>query len=293
MAQNDVNFLNKNNIDCTVEIDGENQRADLVITQPYGGSTDVVKQSNTKPWNDFYFVQANGVPTTTTAAVPTAGDTRILSVASVANISVGDWLGVFSGDVEDPTVERYYWAEVESINVLDLTMDILIDYTFPSGATVLSTTRNMATDGSVTEQVFAIQAGGGGGDLEIDISRVMLGALTDGTVNLGKFADIAGGLTRPFYLRVKENGVYRNKLAAKTNFDLALFAYDWQPFAAINPQEGQDGFVWRFSIGGEDKHDAVSRVSGGNIGSLEWVNQDALQTIVTLESVGANSEVTP
>ncbi len=293
MAENDVDFLTSNNIDCTVEKDGTKQRASLVVTQPLGGATDVVKQSNTKPWNDFYFVQANGAPTTLTAAVPTAGDTRILSVASVANISVGDWLAVFSGDVEDPDIERYYWAEVESINVLDLTMDTLIDYTFPDGAAVLSTTRNMAVDGSVTEQVFSIQAGGTGGDLEIDISRVMLGALTNDTVNLSRFADIIGGLTRPFYLRVKENGVYRNKMGAKTNFDLALMAFDWQPFAAINPQQGQDGMLWRFSIGGEDKHDAVSRVSGGNIGALEWIVQDDLSTIVVLESVGANSEVTP
>ena len=261
------------------------QPLDVTLTQD---PLDVVKQSNTKPWNDFYFVQANGAPTELTAAVPTAGDTRILSVASVANISTGDWLGVF-----DDATERYYWAFVESINGLDLTMDMLIDFTFPIGSTVLSTTRNMAVDGSVTPQIFAIQAGGAGGTLEIDISRVMLGCLTDDRVDLSKFADIVGGLTRPFYLRVKENGVYRNKMAAKTNFDLALFAYDWAPYTSVNPNQGQDGFNWRFSIGGEDKHDAVSRVSGGNIGSLEWVNQANLSTIVTLESVGANSEVTP
>ena len=117
--------------------------------------------------------------------------------------------------------------------------------------------------------------------------------MTDETVNLSRFADIVGGLVRPFYLRVKENGVYRNKLAAKTNFDLALFAFDWEPFAAINPNQGQDGFLWRFSIGGQDKHDAVSRVSGGNVGSLQWVVQSPLQTLVVFESVGANSEVTP
>lgn len=254
-----------------------------------GVGLDVVKQSNTSPWNDFYFVQANGAPTTLTAAVPSAGDTRELSVASIANISIGDWLGVFSSASGE---ERYYWAEVQDINGLVLTMQTLIDFPFDIGSVVLSTTKNMAVDGSVTPQVFSIQAGGAGGDLAIDISRVMMACLCDSAVDLSKFADIVGGLPRGLYLRVKENGVYRNKMIAQTNFQLAGFAYDWTPFSASNPQQGQDGFTWRFSLGGEDKHDAVSRVEGGNIGTLEWVVQDNLSTIVDLESVGANSEVT-
>ncbi len=267
----------------------ENGKKAMAVTGG-GVGLDIVRQSNTSPWNDFFFVQANGAPTTTTAAVPTAGDTRLLTVASVANISVGDWIGVFSAGT---TAERYYWAAVEAINGLVLTMDTLIDYTFPIGATVLSTTKNMAVNGSVTPQVFAIQAGGAGGKLEIDISRVMLSCLTVGVVNLSTFGDIVGGIARPMFLRVKENGVYRNKLGAKTNAELALFAYDWSPYATINPQQGQNGFLWRFSIGGEDKHDAVSRVSGGNIGSLEWVVQSDQSSITSMESVGANSEVTP
>lgn len=271
--------------------DDDDDDAGQIVVSTTENTIDTVKQSNISPWNDFYFVQANGAPTTLTVAVPTAGDTRILSVASVANISVGDWIGLFSGAPGEQ--ERYYWASVESINVLDLTMDTLIDFTFAIGSVVLSTTKNMAVDGSITPQVFAIQAGGGAGDLSIDISRVMLGLLCTDTVDLSKFGDIVGGLTRPMYLRVKENGVYRNKLSVKNNFDLALFAFDWNPFSTINPQQGQNGFLWRFSIGGEDKHDAVSRVSGGNIGSLEWIVQSDLTTQITIESVGANSEVTP
>ena len=104
---------------------------------------------------------------------------------------------------------------------------------------------------------------------------------------------ISGGLVRPLYLRVKENGVYRNKIMCKTNYDLAKFAYDWQAYQATNPNQGQNGFNWRFSLGGEDKHDSVSRVEGGNIGTLEWVIQSDLTSILLLESVGANSEVTP
>jgi hypothetical protein len=270
---------------------GKRAVASVNLGSAPGTSLDVVRQSNTKPWNDFYFVQANGAPTILTVPVPSAGNTRILTVASVATISVGDWLGVFSGD--ETGLERYYWAEVLAVDGLNLTMQTLIDYPFPAGATVISTTKNMAVDGSVTPQVFSIQAGGPGGDLAIDISRVMMAALTSGTVDLSKYADIAGGLTRGHYLRVKENGVYRNKIVVQSNYDLAKFAYDWNAFSASNPNQGQNGFTWRFSLGGEDKHDAVTRVEGGNIGTLEWVVQDDLSTITVLESVGANSEVTP
>lgn len=272
----------------------EDDEAQIIVDEIGGtaiipGVNESSLQDNTSPWNDFYFVQANGAPTTLTAAVATAGDTRLLTVASITNISIGDWLGVFSGAVEGE--ERYYWAEVVDINGLVLTMQTLIDYTFPIGSTVLSTTKNMAVDGSVTPQVFSIQAGGGSGDLAIDISRVMMGSLTDTSVSLAEFADIPA-LTNGIFLRVKENGVYRNKMIARTNYDLAKFAYDWAPYAATNPNQGQDGFNWRFSLNGQDKHGAVSRVFGGNIGTLEWVIQDDLTDILLLESVGANHEVT-
>lgn len=287
MAKGDIDYLTDNNTDCTIEdIHGNHQRGSVVAV---ANNIEAVTQSNVSPWNDFYFSQANGAPTTLTEAVPTAGDTRELTVASIATISIGDWLGVFSGDTGNG--ERYYWAEVLDINGLVLTMQTLIDYPFPVGAVVLSTTKNMAVDGSVTPQVFSIQVGGPGGDLAIDISRIMMAALTATSVNLAKFADLPA-LTNGIYLRVKENGVYRNKMIARTNYDLAKFAYDWEPYLAINPQQGQDGFNWRFSLGGEDKHGAVARVEGGNIGTLEWVIQDDLTDITLLESVGANSEVT-
>ncbi len=252
-----------------------------------------IPQDNTSPWNDFYFVQQIGtIPTTLTAAVPdpVATPSRILSVASIADISIGDWIGLFSGVAGE---ERYYWAEVMDIVGLDLEMQTLIDYPFPIGAIVISTTKNMAVDGSVTPQVFSIQAGGLAGILEIDITRVMMAALCENPVNLGTFVDIAGGLTRGQYMRVKENGVFRNKGIYRTNFDLKKFAFDWDPFQAINPNQGQDGMGWRFSINGMDKHGAVARVSGGNIGTLQWVIQDNEATITLLESVGANHEVTP
>jgi len=252
-----------------------------------------IKQDNTSPWNDFYFSQANGPPTTLTSPIVSVSgeylDTYVISVASVANISVGDWLGVFSGMPGD---ERYYWSEVLAINTLDLTMITPVDYPFPIGATILSTTKEMAVDGSVTPQTFAIQAGGAGGSLEIDISRVMMACLADSAVSLAEFADIPV-LTRGMFIRVKENGVYRNKMIARSNFDLAQFAFDWEPYAALNPQQGQDGFNWRFSLNGDDKHGAVSRVSGGDIGTLQIIVQDDLTDIASIEAVGANSEVTP
>ncbi len=250
---------------------------------------DVKIQNQFTPFNDFYFIQANGAPTTLTSAIsdPESAPTRFIDVASVVNISIGDWLGIFSGSIGS---ERYYFAEVMDINVLQLEMQTLIDYPFPIGAVVLSTTRDMNVDGSVTPQIFQIQAGSPTGKLAIDITRVLVECQTASAVDLSKFGDIIGGLTYGMYLRSKENGTFRNKAIIRLNSEFGLFALDWKPFATTNPVQGQDGFLWRFTINGPDKHGVTNRIIG-NINTLHWVIQDNQTAINLLRSVGANYEV--
>lgn len=277
-------------------VKAENGKTALAITDP-GVPLPVERVDQTTPWNDFFFVQQNGVPTALTVAVPgsiieprSVDVTRLLTVASVANISIGDWIGLFSGPGDPEDLERYYWSHVTDINGLVLTMGTLIDFPFQIGAPVISTTKNMNVDGSVTPQIFSIQAGGVGGDLEVDITRTLVSSLTASEISLAEFCDIPA-LANGMYLRVKENGTYRNKCIIQKNSDFLLYGYDWKPFAATNPSHGQDGLAWRFSQNGDDKHGAVSRISGGDIGSLQWVVQDDLRLITSLESVGANHEV--
>lgn len=254
----------------------------LLMIDQTNGSVDIFRQDQTTPFNDFYFIQAIGSPTTLTAQATVSS--RFVDVASVASISAGDWLGIFD---TSSGVNRYYWAKVIAIVGLTLELQTLIDYPFPANSYVVSTTKDMNVNGSVTPQVFEIRSGG---NLAIDITRIMLACQTTAAVDLSKFGDIAGGLTYGMYLRAKENGTFRNKLIIRSNFDFAKFAYDWTPFAAANPIQGQDGFNWRFTLNGDDKHGVVNRAIG-TVNTLQWVIQDDLTSLELLQAVGANHEV--
>lgn len=245
---------------------------------------DVFIQDQTTSFNDFYFTQEIGQ---TTLTAPTVIDNRIINVTSIANISIGDFLLIVSGVSGE---DRFYEGVVLDIDTLEVEMDNPLDFAFDSGDTVVSRTKEMNVDGSVTPQVFEIRAGSGpGSDLQIDITRIMMTAITDDAVDLSKFADIADGLTRGLLLREGGN-IKKNKWNIKTNRDLTAFAYDWNPFAATNPAQGVDGFGWRYSLGGQDKHGVTKRIIG-NTQTLEVIVQDNLVSVAQFDMLGANHEV--
>jgi hypothetical protein len=252
---------------------------------------DVMVSDQVTPFNDFYFLQAIGAPTTLTAATlvedpPTTPGT-IISVASVTNISIGNLLVIVSGISGE---ERFYIGEVIAINALDVTLDNPMDFAFQIGDSVVSTTRDLNVNGSITPQVFEIRAGGAGSTIQLDITRLIMQCLTDTPVDLSKFGDIAGGLTYGMLLR-ENNGRLLNKWNVKTNGDLAILAYDWDPTAASNPVQGQDGFKWRYTLAGQDKHGVAFRV--GPNSTLQLIIQDDLTSIDLLHCIGANHEVIP
>ena len=109
-------------------------------------------------------------------------------------------------------------------------------------------------------------------------------------VDLSKFGDIVGGLTKGLLLREKIDATtFKNKWNIKTNVEFALLGYDWEPFSAINPAQGQDGFKWRYTLAGQDKHGVVKRI--GSDRSLQMIVQDDLTSQQSLTSVGGNHEV--
>jgi hypothetical protein len=237
------------------------------------------------PFDDFFFVQAIGIPTTITADTVVGNYT--IDVASIDNISVGDQIFIFSGISGE---DRFFPAGVLSISVLTLTLDRQVDFIYESGDTVISTTKDMNVDGSITPQVFEIRAGGADSEAEFDITRILMKCLTSSAVDFSKFGDIAGGLTRGLQLRDKTDTTeFKNKWNAKTNGDFALLAYDWEGLQAINPSQGQDGFKMRYSLGGADKHGVVKRI--GSNRSLQLVIQDDLTTLTEFVAIGANHEV--
>ena len=285
MAKGDVNYLEPNNTDATVEDgDGVNQRASVVVVP---ATVDVAVQDQTTAFDDFFFSQAIGAPTTLTA--DTVFESYDIDVASIASISIGDTIFIFSGVTLE---QRFFRATVLGISVLTLTLDRSLDFVFDSGDTVISSTNDMNVDGSVTPQVFEIRAGGPTATLEWDITRLIIENLSATAVDLSTFGDIAGGITRGLQLRDKISVTeFKQKWNAKTNSKLKLLAYDLDIEAAINPQQGQDGFHWRYSLGGPDKHGAVKRI--GSSRSLQIIVQDDLTSLTLLTAIGSNHEVEP
>ena len=252
---------------------------------------DVNIQDQTTAFDDFFFIQQIGIPTALDGDItfdPLVPQYTI-DVLSIADISIGDTIFIFSSL---PAEERFFDAVVLGISVLTLTLDRSIDFSFLDGAIIISTTKDLNVDGSVTPQIFEIRAGGPASILEFDITRILIENLSATAVDLSTFGDIAGGITRGLQLRDKLSATkYKQKWNIKQNKDMGLLGLDWIPFAAANPIQGQDGFNWRYTLGGPDKHGVVKRI--GSDRSLQIIVQDNLLTLTSLTGIGGNHEVEP
>ncbi|MCK5602838.1 hypothetical protein KAR91_13235 [Candidatus Pacearchaeota archaeon] len=229
---------------------------------------------------DLYFIQAVNSPTTL-AAKPAIDDTQI-TVVDDSVLSVGDYLLVVSGTSLEG---RFYFGEILSLpgaNVVNL--DTPFDFSYDIGDQALPTTRDLNVNGSITPQVFEIRGAGAGSPIAVDITRLLAKCLADTAVDMSKFGDIVGGLTKGIVLR-RNNGAINNIFNVKTNGELANIAYDWNPLTASNPAQGQDGFLWRYSFAGPDKHGTAIRLRPGE--SLELTIQDDLSSLDSLRIIGA------
>ena len=102
---------------------------------------DVFVQDQISPFNDFYFIQIIGTPTTLTA--DTVIDSRFVTVASISNISIGDYVGIFETVSKE---ERYYFGEVLYIVGLQLELYSPFYFFFSSSGPVISSTMNLNFD---------------------------------------------------------------------------------------------------------------------------------------------------
>ena len=57
--------------------------------------------------------------------------------------------------------------------------------------------------------------------------------------------------------------------------------YDWTPYLATNPQQGQDGFLFRLTFAGMNKLGVAIRLNPGE--DLQFLVQDDLSGITVLE----------
>lgn len=209
-----------------------------------------------------------------------------IEVASTVGMSVGTSFIILF----DVGTGRFYLGYIIAINGLTVTLDTQLDFAFPVGTIVDVTITDMSVDGSVTPQIFGIRGLGiiPGIDQEYDITRIIFKCFTTSAVDLSKFGDIAGGLTKGLALRHRD-GTVNNIFNVKTNGDIEGITLDWKPFSAQNPNQGQNGFSARLTFGGQDKIGVVQRIGPGE--DLEIIVQDDLTGITLLEIIAEGHQV--
>lgn len=229
------------------------------------GGIPVNIQDQTSTPVDLYFLQAIGPPTTLTNT--TSINSINIIVDSVASISVGNYLGIFSGVSAE---NRFYFGEVLAVNGNNITLDTPLDFNFSAGDAVISTTRDLNVDGSTTKQSFIVRGAGTASPLEIDITRLIFQITDNSAMDDGLFGALPS-LTNGIVLR-RNNGQINNIYNIKNNGDFGLVAFD-KDYSDKAPA-GLFGLTVRSTFAGQSKHGVAIRLGVNE--SLELLIQDDL-----------------
>ena len=205
----------------------------------------------------------------TTLTSTVAIDDLTMTVDDATGFTVGKYVSIFS--VAD---NRFYLGNVVSASGNPVSLDTPIDFAYPSGSNVTAGTTNMAVDGSSTPMIFGLRNTIEAIGATADITRLIFTCLAETPIDLSKFGDLAA-LVNGIVLR-RVDGTYKNIFNVKTNQEIAGLMYDFNPQAATNPAQGQDGFVSRLTFAGQNKIGVTLRLSPGE--DLQLIVQDDLET---------------
>jgi hypothetical protein len=244
-------------------------------SNPFKPEADVNVQDQTTSPILLPLAQQLGLAHLTADAIPNSFE---VTVDDVTDATVGDHFRIINSDAD-----RYYHGTILAIDTLTLTLDTQIDFAYISGSEVTYSNINMAVNGSVTPVHFHLRTGSPSIPSSADITRIIMVCECTAAVDLSTFGDIAGGLTRGLVFRKQEDGVTNNILNVKSSYDMVSLAYDFIVAAATNPVQGQNGFSWRLTFGGQEKIGVVLRVS--QYGQLGMVVQDNLSSLLNLRCV--------
>ena len=236
------------------------------ITSGFDSGMDVNLQDQTTPLIVAYFSQE---AVSNTISVQAVLDAYTITVTSGTGFAIGQYLSIFS--VPD---NRFYLGNILGVATNVLTLDTPLDFDYPVGSFVTGGSKNMNVNGSVTTQIFGVRNTEERIGSAFDITRVIFYCETASTIDLSKFGDIAGGLTRGIVLR-KVDGIQRNILNAKTNGELKTLMFDFDIQVALG--SAQDGFTGRLTFAGQAKMGAAIRLEPGD--DLQMLIQDNLTTL--------------
>lgn len=229
--------------------------------------------SITDQTTDAIIVNFNQIQESTTLSVASTIDDKTITLTNVSGVTIGTYIILF--DPGSLRFSTFYVTESPAGNVVSI--DGPMDFDYPIGTFVDITTTNMNVDGSTTPQIFGLRGLGiiPGVEITLDVTRLMFGMKCDTAIDLDKFGDLTK-LVNGVQIRSR-NHRYKNILNWKSNGELATFDYDWSPYSATNPQQGQDGFVSRLTFAGQNKIGVAIRLPLGE--DLEIIIQDDLTNL--------------
>jgi hypothetical protein len=240
------------------------------------GGFDVNMQDQTTPSFDLFFTRPVGDPTTLSQA--SVINEYTLELTDATDFVQGTYVGAFSG------TGRYYFGEVLSKSVNQITLDTPLDFAFDVATTqVLPTSRDMNVDGSGTPVTFSIQAGTSG--LIIDLTRLIV-SMTHGTAGDDGLYGNLPKLARGLVLR-RVDGNIRNYWNIKDNGEWANLSYDVS-YPIRSGGGGTFGTRSRYSWAGPDKHGVAIRLGPGE--SLDAIVQDDLRGLTSKRMLVAGHE---
>ena len=216
----------------------------------------------------------------TTNSVEIVGDglTRTLTVADSTGMIAGQHIRVI-----DATNNTFWSGGILNVvaNVITVDTPFDDDITYPIGSQVTFSNADLGVDGSVTPVSFKLRTGNPSIPSLVDITRIILTCTTNSAVDLNNFGDLpALSVGLIFRLDTADPYTLGN---AKTNKDLAGFAYDFTPWVASNPGQGIDGFTMRMTFAGQNKIGVALRVDSTE--NIEIVVQDDLTGLVTFNAI--------
>ena len=242
-------------------------------------AVDVVLQDST---SSLIVVPFTKLIAETTLTSVTSIDGLTITVDSVVGVSVGDLATIYS--VND---NRVYFSLILAINGNVLSLDSNLDFAFSIGDFVSIGKVEMNVNGSVTPQIYGVRNPTNQDiPLVVDISRILFAILAGSPVDLSKFGDIDGGITRGLLVR-KVDSVNRNIFNVKTNAEFKNLMFD----VGIELAKGnaQAGITGRFSFAGQDKLGAVIRLKANE--DLQIIVRDDLTSLESFTMIAQGSEV--
>jgi len=227
---------------------------------------------------DLKFLKGEGF---TTLTADTVVGSSVISVTSTTGMAVDKTIGLVNPN------GQFYFGEIISIDVLDVTLDTPLDQVFDNTTSnVVIAEHHMNVDGSGTPVTFQIAGVGGSTGLDIDITRIMGNMSNSSAMDDGTFGGL-DILTNGCVLR-QNNGVMTNIWNVKSNGDIGLLCFDAQ--YTTRAPAGENGFRFRNTYAGQSKHGVTIRLEPGD--TLELIVQDDLTDLTDFQMMAQGHIVT-